>query len=100
MQREVNGVMVKYDENADSLWLVGHKDGTLEMVLEYSKTPGGYAAQYHYETVVGQDKLVPIYGMCTYRLIFEGNNGTCARFDNVSSEPESIFGSIPDKQSF
>ena len=28
-----------------------------------------------------------------------GTNGSCARFDNVSSEPESIFRNIPDKQS-
>jgi hypothetical protein len=46
------------------------------------------------------DKFDAVYGLCTYRLIFAGTNGTCARFDNVSSEPDSILGSIPDPQSF
>lgn len=93
-------IKVRYDDKADSLRLEGYKDDVLDMVFEYSKTPDGYAAQYHYETVVGNDKLTPIYGLCTYRLLFAGTNGSCARFDNVSSEPDSIFGSIPDKQSF
>jgi predicted small lipoprotein YifL len=93
-------IKVRYDDNADSLRLEGYKDGNLDMVFEYSKTPDGYAAQYHYETITGNDKFTPVYGLCTYRLIFTGTNGSCARFDDVSSEPDSIFGSIPDKQSF
>lgn len=93
-------IKVRYDAKADSLRLEGYKDGALDMLFEYSRTPDGYAAQYHYETVVKMDKATPVYGLCTYRLIFAGNNGSCARFDNVSSEPDSIFGSIPDKQSF
>ena len=93
-------IKVRYDAKTDSLRLEGYKDGALDMVFEYSKTPDGYAAQYHYEAVVDMVKFDAVYGLCTYRLIFAGTNGSCARFDNVSSEPDSIFGSIPDKQSF
>jgi len=93
-------IKVRYDDKADSLRLEGYKDGALDMVFEYSKTPDGYAAQYYYEAVVDMVKFDAVYGLCTYRLIFAGTNGSCARFDNVSSEPDSIFGSIPDKQSF
>lgn len=93
-------IKVRYDAEADSLRLEGYKDGALDRIFEYSKTPDGYAAQYHYETVVDMVKFDAVYGLCTYRLIFAGTNGSCARFDNVSSEPDSIFGSIPDEQSF
>jgi hypothetical protein len=93
-------IKVSYDDKADSLRLEGYKDGALDFLFEYSKTPDGYAAQYHYEAVVDMVKFDAVYGLCTYRLIFAGTNGSCARFDNASSEPDSIFGSIPDKQSF
>jgi len=93
-------IKVRYDDKVDSLRLEGYKDGALDMVFEYSKTPDGYAAQYHYEAVVDMVKFDAVYGLCTYRLIFAGTNGSCARFDNVASEPDSIFGIIPDKQSF
>ena len=93
-------IKVRYDAKTDSLRLEGYKDGALDMVFEYSKTPDGYAAQYHYEAVVDMVNFDAVYGLCTYRLIFAGTNGTCARFDNVSSEPDSILGSIPDTQSF
>ncbi len=93
-------IKVRYDDKADSLRLLGYRDGALEMLFEYSKTPDGYAAQYQYEAVVDMVKFDAVYGLCTYRLIFAGTNGSCARFDNVSSEPDSIFGSVPDKQSF
>jgi hypothetical protein len=39
-------------------------------------------------------------GLCTYKLIFKGNNGSWARYDNVASEPESILGRTPDAGSF
>ncbi len=93
-------IKVRYDDKADSLQLEGHKDGALDFFFEYSRMPEGYVAQYYYETVTHMEKATPIYGWCTYRLFFEGSNGSCARFDNVSSEPDSIYGGIPDKQSF
>ncbi|MDD2553636.1 MAG: hypothetical protein PHP51_03590 [Desulfotomaculaceae bacterium] len=62
--------------------------------------PQGYAAQYYLETVTGMDLATPVYGWCTYKLIFAGVNGSCARFDNVSAQPDSIFGVIPDSQTF
>ncbi|MCC7571510.1 hypothetical protein KO465_09375 [Candidatus Micrarchaeota archaeon] len=93
-------IKTRYDGQADSLRLEGYQDGNLDMVFEYSKTPDGYAAQYYYETIIGNDKFTPIYGLCTYRIIITGSNGSCARFDNVSSEPASIFGHVPDEKTF
>ncbi len=94
-------IKVRYDETADSLRLEGYKDSAFALLFEYSKMAEGYAAQYHFVTVTGFDKATPVEGLCTYRIIFAGTNGSCARFDNVSAEPDSIFGSIiPDAQSF
>ncbi|NLG53659.1 MAG: hypothetical protein GX541_06745 [Clostridiales bacterium] len=91
---------VRYDKKSDSLRLEAYKDGALELLFEYCKTPDGYAAQYHCQDVVGMDKTDAVYGLCTYRLIFAGENGSCSRFDNVTSEPDSIYGGGFDKQSF
>ena len=77
-----------------------HTYRNLDLLFEYSRMPEGYAAQYYFESVTHMDKAAPIYGLCTYRLIFTGSNGSCARFDNVSSEPDSIYGGIPDTQTF
>ncbi len=93
-------VKAVYHTDADSLRLEGYKDGDLALVFEYIEIAGGYAAQYHYQTVTGYDKATPIEGLCTYRIIFEGSDGSCARFDNVASQPESILGSVPDAGSF
>jgi len=93
-------VKTKYDKNTDSLHVEGYKDGTLDLVFEYCKTAGGYAAQYYFETIIGYDKATAIEGWCTYRTIFGGYNGSCARFDNVTSEPVAIFANAPDAESF
>lgn len=93
-------IKVMFDDKADSLRLEGYKDGTLDFLFEYSRMSEGYAAQYYYETVTHMDKATPIYGWCSYKLIVAGSNGSCARFDNVTSEPDSIYGKIPDTQVF
>jgi hypothetical protein len=93
-------VRATYDGDADSVRLEAYVDGDLELMFEYVKAPGGYAAQYHFINVIGIDKATPIEGLCTYRIIFNGSNGSCARFDNAEAQPESIFGTIPDAASF
>lgn len=93
-------IKAKYDGDADSLRLEAYKDGVPVLMFEFIKTAGGYAAQYHFETVVRYEMATPIVGLCTYRTIFEESNGSCARFDNVTSEPESIFGKAPDAAAF
>lgn len=93
-------IKAKYDDDSDSLRMEGYKDGNLDMVFEYVRTQDGYAAQYHYKTIVEYDKLQPIEGLCTYKILFANPNGSCARYDNVSSEPASIFGQIPDEETF
>ena len=90
----------KYDSDADSVRLESYVDGALELLFEYVKLPGGYAAQYHFVDVLSMDNFTPVEGLCTRRVIFSGSNGSCARFDNVEAQPESIFGSIPDEESF
>ncbi len=93
-------VKAMYDGDADSLRLEGYKDDALALVFEYTRMEGGYAAQYHFKTTISNDKGKPIEGLCTYRTIFEGSNGSSARFDNVNSEPDSIFGNAPDPDTF
>ena len=58
---------------------------------------GGYAAIL-LETIIGYDRGTAIEGLCTYRTIFDGDNGSCARFDNVKRPRPS--GSVPDAESF
>ena len=89
-----------YDEPTDSLRLEAYKDGALDLVFEYIKTRGGYAAQYYYKTITGFDKNTPIEGLCTFRTIFEGTDGSWARFDNVTSEPTSIYTHAPEGKAF
>lgn len=93
-------VTAEYDGDAHSLGTETYKDGDLALLFEYVKTAGGYAAQYYYQGVIGYDKATPIEGMCTYRILFEGKNGSCARFDNAQAPPESILGATPDAASF
>jgi hypothetical protein len=93
-------IKVKFDEEADLLRLECYKDGSLNLIFEYLAIDGGYAAQYYSEAITGYDKTTPIMGLCTHRLIFSGNNGSRARYDNVASEPDSILGSTPDLESF
>ncbi len=93
-------IKAEYDGDADSLRLEAYKDGVPVLMFEYVKSPGGYAAQYNFETVVRYEMVTPIDGLCTYKIIFEESNGSCARFDNVTSEPESIFGKAPDAAAF
>ena len=91
---------IKYDKKSESLRLEGYKDGALELLFEYCKTPDGYAAQYHCQDVVGMEKLDAVYGLCTYRPIFAGLRGSCGSVDNEPAEPGSIYGGGFDKQSF
>ncbi|HHZ16279.1 MAG TPA: hypothetical protein GX395_01395 [Clostridia bacterium] len=91
---------VRYDAAADSLRLKAVENGKQAYLLEYTKTPDGYVAQQHYVDVVEYEKGNAVEGLCTYRMIFGGTKGSCARFKNVSGEPESIFGKNPEAQSF
>lgn len=91
---------VKYDRAADSLRLEGYKNEDKALVFEYINNAGGYAAQYYYKTVTGSDKGKPIEGFCTYKIIFKGENGSCARFDDVNAEPASIIGQSIAAESF
>lgn len=93
-------IRVMYDADTDSLRLEGYKDNAPDFLFEYIKTPDGYAAQYHYNSIIGYDKFMPIEGLCTYRIIFDGINGSCARLDNTDSEPVSIFKNPPDAGNF
>ncbi len=94
------GIRAMYDDASDSLRMEGYKNGELVVVFEYVKTTGGYAAQYYFETVSGFDKATPITEFCTYRTIFDGNDGSCARFDGMDSEPSTIFCVVPEAASF
>lgn len=91
---------IKFEGDDDSLRLECYKDGAIDLVFEYMAIDGGYAAQYYLEAETGYDKTTPVMGLCTYKLIFKGDNGSRARYDNVASEPESILGSTPDAGSF
>jgi len=93
-------IKVKFDEKADSLRLEAYKDGALDLIFEYVAIDGGYAAQYYLEAATRYEKFTPVMGLCNHKLIFSGNNGSRARYDNVASEPESILGSTPDLESF
>ena len=91
---------VKFDADTDSLRLEVFKDGALDLLFEYVAIDGGYAAQYYLEDTIGHENFTPIMGLCTYKLILSGNDGSKARYDNVNSEPASILGSTPDPETF
>lgn len=38
--------------------------------------------------------------MCVYKTIFDGQNGSCARFDGVNSEPDTLLGRVPLEEDF
>ena len=87
---------VAYDAATDSLRLVGYENDKLGLVFEYCKLGKGYAAQYYFEDVTSYEQAQPVYQWCNYRLVFEGTNGSSARFEGVESEPASIFKNPPD----
>jgi len=91
---------IKYDEKTDSLRLEVYKDGVFDLLFEYVAIDGGYAAQYHLESIIGHENFTPITALCNYKMIYKGTDGSMARYDKVSSEPVSIFGSPPDPKSF
>lgn len=93
-------VKIMHDIEADSIRLEGYKNETLELIFEYVKTSDGYAAQYYYEDTTGSVKFQPIIELCNYKLLFDGENGTYARFDGVESEPASIYCNAPDASTF
>ena len=49
----------KYDSDADSVRLESYVDGALELLFEYVKLPGGYAA-YHFVDVLNMDNFTPV----------------------------------------
>ncbi|NLB18589.1 MAG: hypothetical protein GX825_07680 [Syntrophomonadaceae bacterium] len=92
-------VDVAYDVATDSLRLVGYQNDVLVIVFEYCKIGNGYAAQYYFENVTDNIEFQPVYKWCTYRTIFEGNNGSSSRFEGVE-EPDSIYKNAPDAETF
>ena len=93
-------VDVAYDAATDSLRLVGYQNDVLAIIFEYSKSGSGYAAQYYFENITGYDKATPVYKWCTYRTVFENNDGSSARFEGADSEPASIYKNAPDAETF
>lgn len=91
---------VEYDAATDSLRLAGYQNDVLALVFEYCKSGSGYAAQYYFENITGYDKATPVYKWCTYRAVFENNNGSSSRFEGVESEPASIYKNAPDAETF
>lgn len=91
---------IMYDSKVDSLRLEGYKNDVLESIFEYIKTPNGYAAQHYCEEITRSEGYNPVFEFCTFRTIFEGTNGTFARFDGVDSEPDSIYCNVPDDDTF
>jgi hypothetical protein len=102
--KDVEGNVMEYNilfnPELDSLKMEVSKNGTRELVFEYSYTGEGYAAQYTFETITRYENFSPIYEKCTFRTIFHENGGSCARFDGVSSWPDSIYEKVPEESSF
>ena len=102
--RHSHGQMIRveaeYDADADTLRFEGFKDEELDFVFEYSRIPGGYAAQYYFNDVTRYDKGQPVSQLCVYKSIFSNGSGSCARYEDVLSQPESIFRKVPDAASF
>ena len=90
---------IEYYPDLDAVRLETVSNGKLELVFEYAKTKDGYAAQYYFETIIGGSYGAPQRGMCAYKIIFSGLNGSKARFIDVE-EPASIIGNVPDAEDF
>lgn len=89
-------VKIMHDSDTDSTRLEAHNNEALALVFEYVKTDKGYAAQYYYEDTTGSENYQPVVEFCNYMIVFDGENGTYARFNGVETEPTSIYGNAPD----
>ena len=96
---DISIIDVEYNPDKDALRLVAEHNGEQALIFEYAKTSGGYASQFYYYDILGGTYGNPIEGMCVYRIIFAGNDGSFARFDHVE-EPASIMEGAPDEQEF
>lgn len=91
-------LQIEYRPEEDELRLEVQEDGKLILLFEYIKNKEGYAAQYYFKAAIGYYEGAP-KAMCVYKTIFDGLNGSCARFDGVESKPQSLFGRAPlDKE--
>lgn len=82
----------------DDIRLEAQKDKEPVLLFEYAKNSGGYAAQYYFMAVTGRDFSGAKEQMCVYRTIFDGQNGSCARFDGIDAEPETLLGGVPRRK--
>ncbi len=87
-------LQIEYRPEEDELRLEVQEDGRLALLFEYIKNKEGYAAQYYFKAATGYYEDAP-KAMCVYRTIFNGLNGSCARYDGVESKPQSLLGSAP-----
>lgn len=92
-------INVENHPGKDAVRLEAEKDGEQVLVFEYAKTNGGYAAQYYFDTVIGGTYGSPERAMSVFRVIFSGNDGSLARFDDVE-EPTSLVTGVPSEQDF
>ena len=93
-------IRIEYDPGRDDLRLEAQKDGEPALLFEYAKNGGGYAAQYYFKAITGHDFSGAKEQMCVYRTIFGGQNGSCARFDGIDAEPETLLGGVPSEKDF
>lgn len=93
-------IRIEYDPDRDDLRLEAQKDGEPVLLFEYAKNGGGYAAQYYFKAITSHDFGVAKEQMCVYKTIFDGQNGSCARFDGVNSEPDTLLGGVPSEKDF
>ena len=93
-------IRIEYDPDRDDLRLEAQKDGESALLFEYAKNGGGYAAQYYFKTITSHDFSGAKEQMCVYRTIFDGQNGSCARFDGIDAEPETLLGGVPSEEDF
>lgn len=91
---------IAYDSERDDLRLEAQEDGKPVLLFEYAKNGGGYAAQYYFKAITSHDLGVAKEQMCVYKTIFDGQNGSCARFDGVNAEPETLLGGVPSERDF
>jgi len=93
-------IRIEYDPDQDNLRLEAQKDEEPALLFEYAKNDGGYAAQYYFKAITGHDFSGTKEQMCVYRTIFDGQNGSCARFDGIDTEPETLLGGVPSEEDF
>lgn len=93
-------IRIEYNPDRDDLRLEAQKDGESALLFEYAKNGGGYAAQYYFKAITGHDFSGAKEQMCVYRTIFDGQNGSCARFDGIDAEPETLLGGVPSEEDF